>query len=127
MPKTQRQHFRVLSFKTGGRPKTLIMELREYAIRWLKPATQGERKIVNKVVLEHVGYAIPPAVCTWLMQFGPTSLEQVATCLENYILAEKTNASPDWGTPEKSPSKGKLAGPGPASPPMLYRQIQPGL
>lgn len=65
-PETQRQRFRALCFKIEDRPQTLINELREYATRWLKPLSQGERELVGKVVLEQVGYAIPPAIHTWL-------------------------------------------------------------
>lgn len=91
MPETQQQHFCALSFKIGDKLKTLVTELREHTTRWLKPATQGEREIVDKGVLEQVGYAVPPAVRTWLMRVGPTTLEQSAVCLENYDHAEKTN------------------------------------
>lgn len=86
-PETQRQRFRALCFKIGDRPKALIAELRKYTTRWLKPVTQGERDIVDKVVLEQVGYAVLPAIRTWLLRAGPSTLDQAAACLENYILA----------------------------------------
>lgn len=56
---TQRQQFRNLRYKTGDRPKALIAELKEYAIRWLKPQTLGKRNIVDKIVLEQVYQAVP--------------------------------------------------------------------
>lgn len=51
------QYFCALWFKMRDRPKTLTTELKEYATRWLKPNTQGEGEIVDKVVLEQVDYA----------------------------------------------------------------------
>lgn len=92
---TQQQRFRVLRYKNGDRPKALVTGLREYATMWLKLGTLGERAITEKVVLEQVFYAMPPAVRAWLMQAGPTSLDQAAAYLENYFLADQTMAHPD--------------------------------
>lgn len=58
MDETKRQHFRALRYKPGNRPKALVAELKEYAMRWLKPQTPGERAIVNKIELEQVYQAV---------------------------------------------------------------------
>lgn len=89
----------------------MITELHEYATRWLNPLTQRERDIVDKVVLEQVCYAVPPAVRNCLMKVGPTTLDQAAACLENFVLAEKVGSRPEWATPEKSLPKPKPNGP----------------
>lgn len=91
-----------MRFRMGDRPKALTTELKEYATRWLKPITQGEREIVDKVVLEQVSYAVPPDVRTWLLRVSPVTLEQPAACLKNYTLAEQSNTHPNW-----TPSSGK--------------------
>lgn len=52
--KSQRQHFWGLRYRAGDRPKAMIAELKEYATCWLKPQTQGEMGIVDKIVLEQV-------------------------------------------------------------------------
>lgn len=51
---TQRQWFQGLCYKPGNRPKALIAEVNEYATRWLKPQTPGERAVIDKAVLEQV-------------------------------------------------------------------------
>lgn len=85
---TQRKCFRALRYKAGDRHKALVAELKEYATRWFKPQTPGERAIVDKIVLEQVYQAVSGPVRWWLMRNGPTSIDQTAAYLENYFLAE---------------------------------------
>lgn len=73
--------------------------------------TQGERDIIDKVVLEQVCHAVPPAVWTWLMKIGPATLDQAAACLENYFLAEQAGTKGEWATPEKGNVKTRTANP----------------
>lgn len=40
------------------------------------------------MVLEQVGYVVPPVVRTWLVRVRPTTLDHAAAFLENYDLAE---------------------------------------
>lgn len=81
-PKTQWQRFH---YKVGDRPKTLITELRQCAMRWLLPTTQGEPNIVDKVILQQVCYAMPPAICKWLIRLGSTTLDPTVVCHENCL------------------------------------------
>lgn len=51
---SHRQRFRSLRYRSSDNPKALAAELMEYAMRWLKTQTPGERAIVDKIVLEQV-------------------------------------------------------------------------
>lgn len=121
MPETQWQWFRALCFKIGDRPKALIPDLRECATRWLNPTTQGERDIVDKVVLEYICYAMPLAVRMWLLRVGPTTLDQAAACLDNYFLAERVGTKMEWATPEKGTMRTRSGSQGNANPIPLRR------
>lgn len=100
---TQRQRFRTLRDKTGNHPNTLVAKLKEYATRWLKPQTPGERAIVNKIVLEQVYQAIPTPrpIRGCLMRNRSTFIEQAAAYLENFFLAERVTCS-DGLLPERA-------------------------
>lgn len=119
---TQRQKFRVLRFKVGDRPKTLGMELQEYATQLFRPETPGKRLIVDKIVFWQVCYAVSPAVRTWLLRSGPTSLDQAAACLDNYFHAEKAGNWTGWTTPDLAMSKSTTTKAG-FSDPALPRQF----
>lgn len=107
-PETQRQRFRALRFKA------FITELLECATRWLNSLTQGERDIVDKVVLEQVCFAVPSAVHTWMIRVGPTTLDQAAAYLDNYFLAQRAGSKPECATKEKGMDKVKVTGPDPS-------------
>lgn len=96
MEETQRQCFHALCYRLGDRPKAIVAVLKEFTTRWLKPQTPGEQIIVDNVVLEQVFQVVPPTTRGWLVQNGPTSLEQVGSHLENYFLPQGPPSEKEW-------------------------------
>lgn len=56
---------------------------------------------MDKIELEQLGYAAPPDIRTWLLRVRPTTLNQAAMCLKNYVLAERSNKQSDQALTER--------------------------
>lgn len=79
------------------------MKLKEAATRQLNPAMDGERVLVNKIVLEQVYPAIPAGVRGWLSHNQLPLLAKAARLLENFFWDKKISSR--WGVAEEVPAR----------------------
>ncbi|XP_076743966.1 uncharacterized protein LOC143419988 [Maylandia zebra] len=83
-----RRRFRACRLATTDRPFPWARQLRDAAVRWLQPgASEGETKLVDKVVLEQFTEGLPAETARWVRCHRPASLEVAVTLAEDHLAA----------------------------------------
>ncbi|XP_026003826.1 uncharacterized protein LOC113009615 [Astatotilapia calliptera] len=83
-----RRRFRACRLATTDRPFAWARQLRDAAVRWLQPGTsEGETKLVDKVVLEQFTEGLPAETARWVRCHRPASLEVAVTLAEDHLAA----------------------------------------
>lgn len=87
-----RLRFSSIRYTAGARPRALVGELRDAAMRWLKPETAEGRRIVDKVVLHQLYQVLPADARAWVSRHRPSKLAEATRLAENFMDAEPTPA-----------------------------------
>ncbi|XP_054841809.1 uncharacterized protein LOC129333892 [Eublepharis macularius] len=110
-PDSYRLKFRAITYRKVDRPRTLVNALCDAAHRWLRPATEGEKGIVDQVVLEQLLNILPPKARQWVACSRPATLKEATALLENFTAAADPREPPREGGSGSRPQGPGFRGP----------------
>ena len=87
---THRQRFRQDRRKTDESYREWICRITDHFDKWAKDSTLTIREMV---IMEQVLKGVPDDLAVWLRERKPTSLDELATLVEDYTLARKREAT----------------------------------